>query len=179
MRGGCLFLIACTAVPLPTISAQNMVQIRRGEWVRITAPACGIQRHGAPVEVLRGDTLSIPADLNRSSNAIKCPVAAVTKVEVLRGQKSNTLKGMGYGALAGAVLGAVVLGRAAAADGWQWEEFAVIGGAFGMVPGGLIGAMFGAGTKTDCWVEVPLERVRVSFPPNRGRRIAFGVLIRF
>jgi hypothetical protein len=82
-----------------------------------------------------------------------------------------------YGALAGAVLGAVIW-HAADPDAWELVP-EVYGGALGMIPGALLDATIGALIKTDRWEEVPLERLRVSVAPQRDGRFAFGVRIAF
>ena len=42
-----------------------------------------------------------------------------------------------------------------------------------------VGAITGALIKTDHWEDVPLDRVRVSFGPQRDGRFALGASVRF
>ena len=57
--------------------------------------------------------------------------------------------------------------------------FGLIGGAGLGALGAGIGAIVGALIKTDRWEEVPLDRLRVSFVPQRGGRFALGLSVRF
>ena len=50
---------------------------------------------------------------------------------------------------------------------------AVIGGGTGLVGGIVMGAL----SKTDCWEEVPQDRLRVSFAPQRDG-FALGLSVR-
>ncbi len=108
------------------------------------------------------------------------PVASITRLEVRRGRKSNWAEGAGIGLLVGAATGAIIV--VASGD---------CGGGFGPCPtagqgavflgglGGVIGLIIGASTTTERWVEVPLDRLRVSFAPQRDGRFALGLSMRF
>ena len=136
---------------------------------------------------VRADSLVVRLDPNTWS----VPIAAVTKLEVSRGRNSF---GAGRGALIGVLVGGVagwIVGYAGYEEcvpsgglfdcaGVFSPEVAAFGGA--MVLGTLgagIGAVTGALVKTHRWVEVPLDRLRVSLAPQRDGRFAFGLSVRF
>jgi hypothetical protein len=45
--------------------------------------------------------------------------------------------------------------------------------------GAGVGALIGTAIKTERWQEVPLDRVRVSFGPQRNGRFGFGLSVSF
>ena len=59
-------------------------------------------------------------------------------------------------------------------------EGAVAGAAVGIgAVGAVVGALAGAFTKTDRWEEVPLDRLRVSFVPQRDGGFGVGLSVSF
>ena len=120
------------------------------------------------------------------------PVASITRLEVSRGRESHGGRGAAFGALIGIPLGAVV-GLATYEEcvprGGSWDfsclfdwgpEYSALGGALvGGLGGVVVGALIGATIETDRWEEVPLDRLRVSFVPQRDGRFAFGLSVRF
>ena len=161
-------------LPLTTAVAQQQpLSLEPGARVRITAPYLGIKKQAATFQALRGDTLVVMAD-----STMRCPLAAVTRLDVYRGRKSHPWRGAAVGAAVGGV-GALAVTVAACST----EEFdcsnksypaAAVG--VGILGGGLIGLGIGALTKTDRWEEVPVDQIRVSFVPRRdGFALGFSV----
>ena len=101
-----------------------------------------------------------------------------------RGQKSNWTTGAIIG---GAVLGAASLAAVIGVcdPGGNPPNCSVTGGgilavtAAGAVVGAVIGAALGSQSKSDRWEELPLDRLRVSFAPQRDRRFGLGLSVRF
>jgi len=167
--------------PLSNAIAQQQ-PLQAGQRVRVTAPTLGIRKQAATFEALRGDTLIVVAD-----SIMDCPLASVTRLDVSRGRRSNALKGLGFGAAAGAVIGAAVGAWGAHRDTptseavfcYEGTAACAAGGALAVGAfGGLVGLGVGALAKTDRWEELPLDRLRVSVVPRRdgfgvGARIAF------
>lgn len=56
---------------------------------------------------------------------------------------------------------------------------AAAGGVIFGAAGALLGALIGATMKTERWVSVPLDELRVSFGPQRDGRFGFGASVRF
>ncbi len=54
----------------------------------------------------------------------------------------------------------------------------VVGISFGAA-GALLGALIGATMKTERWVSVPLDELRMSFGPQRDGRFGLGLSVRF
>jgi hypothetical protein len=93
--------------------------------------------------------------------------------------------------LVGGVVGAFI-GSASEKDCAQQPRFndldfcsafagtATAGGAAAGALGGLVaGALIGRLVKTDRWQEVPLDRLRVSFEPQRDGRFGLGLSVKF
>ena len=103
-------------------------------------------------------------------NQVALPLAFVTKVEVSRGKKSNSLIGAGIGALVGAGTGAII----GFSDGddpplfseepfpFSAEQKAAILALMGGAIGAIIGAIIGANVESERWEEMPLEKVPMS-----------------
>ncbi|MFC1639221.1 hypothetical protein ACFL3B_00490 [Gemmatimonadota bacterium] len=164
------------AVPLVTVSmlltvgsidAQQPPAIPPGQRVRITAPECGIQRQVTTLEEYTGGALVMPTG--------SCPLDSVTRLEVSRGRKSHSLEGLGLGWLVGAGVGAAVSDCDPSSLGICEAVPIGIGATVGLV----IGTIFGSLIKSDRWEEVPLDRVRVSFAPQRDGRFAVGMRVAF
>ena len=112
-------------------------------------------------------------------------LASVTKLEASRGRRMSAdrvvegaLVGLFAGVFFGGVIGAVAEasggGGGGLAEGIGMVFGAAIGGGAGLVGGIVVGAF----SKADRWAEVPLDRLRVSFAPQRdgfalGLRVAF------
>lgn len=178
MRGLATALTVSLVIPLSTLSAQQPPQIAVGERIRFTAPSCGIRREVATVEALRGDTLIIETS--------ECPLAHVTWIEVSRMRTVNPIKVLAYpsaGLVSGFAFG--VLG------GFLLVDFLCppcssdsesIGSGTGAAIFGSLGFVSGlvAGLQPrDKWEEVPLDRLRVNFVPQRDGRFSLGLSVTF
>ncbi len=57
--------------------------------------------------------------------------------------------------------------------------YAAVGGVIGGLGGLVAGALIGSAVETDRWVDVPLDRLRVSLGPQRGGGFGLGLSVRF
>ena len=174
------FLVAVLAVaPLTRLIAQEPPPVKVGDRVRVTAPHEDIFRDIGTLARIDADTLVVGA------RAIA--VEWVTRLEVSRGQKSRVGRGAVVGGLIG---GAIGLGLAIAwvANDCEFADTSGCGSEVGIIaagaaivglPGAGIGAAIGAVQRTDRWEEVPLDRLRVSFAPQRDGRFGLGLSVRF
>ena len=125
------------------------------------------------------------------------PLTSVTRLEVHRGQKTSastvalwTAIGAGGGAVATyGVVGAFCLFKVLVTLGNQGcggfnDDFidgvtplGLVG--IGAGVGALVGALIGTTRKTDRWVPVQLDQLRVSFVPQRDGRFGLGLSVRF
>ncbi len=95
----------------------------------------------------------------------RIPLAAVSKVELSRGKRSNAGRGAVIGAAVGAVPGLLV--------GWgdspeHENQRPVVVGAIGAAAGAGIGAAIGWAAKTEKWEAVETARFRAGLVPLRG-----------
>ena len=162
MRGfNAVVTVAVLALPT-TLAAQEPPPIERGERVRVTAPDCGMRGLKTSVQALRGDTLVL--------DTTECPLASVIGLDVSRGRKSHLLTGAGIGLLVGAGAGVLIVATAGDlnnCDPFTPTQCALILGGIPAGSGLLLGSVLGLLIKTDRWEEVPLDRLRVSFTPQR------------
>ena len=77
-------------------------------------------------------------------------------------------KGAGWGALAGAFLGMVVMSQQQnQVEDLASQDAALIGVGFGALSGAVIGTIGGALTNGEKWQEVPLLPIRMNHIPRR------------
>ncbi len=195
MRHAFVLLAIFAFVPLASATAQVP-----GARVRVThLPICPADLCVGPRPVRRRtgvfvayerDTLMLSG--GPRSDQLAVPLTSITKLEVHRGQQPRghtALRAVG-GLVSGAALGAAMVGGIGLFIHFTFNpfdkdlselelekdmlEFAVVGGALGMIGGILM-----ARGLVDRWEEVPLDRLRVSFGPQRDGRFGFGASVRF
>ena len=175
MRAFAFALTASLFVPPSILSAQQPPPLEPGARVRVTAPDCGIDEQAGTLQPSRGDTLVL-------ADGTRCLRSNVARFEVSQGRKSNVGKGIGYGALVGGVVGSIVAASdQASCTSWCVTEGSVafIGAIIFAVPGAFVGGIVGAFVKTERWEEVPLDRLRVSFAPQRDGRFVLMMSVGF
>jgi len=174
----CFALFTILALASFTDATAQVLPLRPGQRVRVTAPTLGFVNQSATFQGLHGDTIVAIADSVRHY-----PLSSVTRLDVYRGRKSAWARGLLIGSITGGfagVIGGLLLGD----DPQQFylsltvEEKAGIGCAAGAVSGALVGLIVGGLIKTDKWEKVSLERLRVSVVAQRngfglGASIAF------
>ena len=180
-------LAVLTFTPLTDATAQvRQPPIERGARVRVTGHFCQTFYSncvgGSPQQYV-GTLVKWEADtLVTESNGdiFALPLDSVTTLEVSAGTKSHAGAGAGIGAVIGAVGGAVVGAASCTDDPFLSPGQCAFGGGllFGAT-GALLGVLVGAGTKTERWVSVPLDRFRVSVVPQRDGGFGLGASVRF
>ena len=130
--------------------------------VRVTTSDAAQTQLTGTIVAMDEKTLTI---INRGGKQVTIPRERVARLDVSVGRKRNALGGFLTGAAIGTVLGAA----AAACKPGQFcpsplppAAVAAVSGAFF----GGIGAAVGHSVKTDKWVKMPLERVRVGLQPG-------------
>ncbi len=188
--------------PITRIQAQRQPPpVEPGARVRVTGPeSCDPntfcfgpppprRRTGVFVAYER-DTLMFSGGPRGDPLAV--PLTSITKLEVHRGQqpRGHTALWVGEGLVAGAMAGAAIAGGIglfvhAAFNPFDQDldereltrtmlQFAVVGSVLGMISG-----FQWARKSVDRWEEVPLDRLRVSFGPQRDGRFGLGLLVGF
>ena len=170
----CLSAVLLVLPLTATVAQEAPPPLEPGTRVRVTAP--DIDKYDGTLQAMRGDTLTV--------DTLRIAVASVTRLDVYRGQKSKTGKGAligaGVGFVAGALTGLALCGERGTpceSDGSDYTAAAaVILGGGGALLGAGIGAVVGSQIKGDRWEEVPLDRLQVSFVPQRdGFTLGFSV----
>ncbi len=144
-----------------------------GARVRVTAQDLNISRSIGEVERVDPDTLVI----NLETSQMAIPMAAVQRIDISRGLKSNTLKGTLYGALAGGLAFGTVAGVLIEGDDF-WGLGVFIYAVSGLAAGAGLGALIGSGWHTEHWNQVPLP-VSLSVAPLGDGDYAVGVAFRY
>ena len=192
MRGFALVLAVSMVVPTTHLSSQQ-TPIQPGQRVRVTHDCRSryvfgrsrttCQTDDGILATLTGD--SIVLNVGDADTMVSIPLASTTKLQVPRMHRSYVLRGAIIGGLVGAAVGGGL--------GYWWGNwdrtpydvyprdygFAVTWGlAGGAVLGGL-GALIGKAASGSPWEEVPLDRLRVSFAPQRDGTFALGLSVAF
>jgi hypothetical protein len=148
------------------LQASDTTFVSEGDRVRLTASQVSRARLVGTVSAFRSDTLVILPE--GESVTFDVPWSEIVEIEVSRGTKSNLGKGLWIGALSGAVLGAGIgaaLDCAAIAD--VDEGFCVVVGlAFGVGGGAVLGLAAGALSTTERW-----QKAEFPAPPP----VQFGI----
>jgi len=191
MRHATILVAILAFVPLASATAQvQQPPVERGVRVRVTTPpppcpawytSCtrdSPRRYVGTFVAWKADTLVVET----KGHTLALLWDSVTKLEVSQGQKRNTREGVLIGLLVGGVAGAVV----AVAIYEECEPCFIdpatlpVAVAMAGVLGGVVtGAIIGSLIKTDRWQDVALDRLRVSFGPQRDGRFGFGASVRF
>ena len=164
-------LAVLVLVPHAKASSQD-APLQRGEQVRVTVAELGVTRQVAVFDSVENGGLVVTAD-----STMRLPLPLVTRLEVYAGQKSRRWVGAGIGAAVGGAVAAIIVGPGNTCNS-QADVCPETWIAVGISSGALIGGFVGGWWKADNWVEVPLDRLRVSVVPTRngfgiGARIAF------
>lgn len=168
------------ALPLGALSAQETPTVAPGTRVRVWAPQLPDEKQAGTLVDLRGDTLFLQPELQ--ADTVGIPRAAVTRLEISRGQRLHTGEGAFLGFTIGAGAGALagfLIGNGQDCDGGCGGLGALVIGGIGAGAGLIIGTVVGGNMKTDRWEEVPPYQFRVGVLPQRGGRIAFAASVRF
>ena len=166
----CFFPTVGLLIPLAGLEAQ----LQPGQRVRITAPQLGISKHSGTLVAVDGDTLTV--------DNLQVALTNLTRLDVYMGWQGHAGTGAVVGGLVVGVPSAILTAALCASLG-DVSCQAPDGAAIGLLVGGAAGALVGAGVglliKSDRWEEVPLDRLRVSFAPQRDGRFGLGLLVRF
>lgn len=161
-------------------AAQEVPPVIPGTRVRVWAPQLPDDKQAGTLVALRSDTLFLQPELQ--ADTVGIPRAAVTRLEISRGQRLHTGEGAVLGFTIGAGAGALVgflVGNGQDCDGGCGGLGALLYGGIGAGAGLIIGTVVGGNKKTDRWEEVPTERFRVGFLPQRGGQIAVTASVSF
>ncbi len=162
-----------------SLAAQDVSLPRPGDRVRVTAPDRSLQQVEGRLLRLQADTLAVqPA--TEGSPPLVVPLTSLTSLEVRRHISRRAENGAKYGALVGGGLGVVIaVPICVSKDCEQYTlvvylMFGTLGGAAGALVGAVVGAIGGR-----AWEEVALDRLRLSFQPQRDGRLALAFSVAF
>ena len=193
MRRATILIAILAFVPLASATAQ----LRPGERVRVThPPICPPYTicvgHSSGLRESVGTFLAWKADslvMESMGDTLAVPQDFVTKLEVSTGRgysKAQMRAGMIGGFFVGSAIGIAIAAVIAPREGCSGVGLKrtrgnclFYGWTLGFLGGSLVGGVIGAGIPGDLWEEVSLDRLRVSFGPQRDGRFALGLSVRF
>jgi hypothetical protein len=169
---GAMFLLPAAVWPEERPGTNLPVTV--GSRVRLVAPSLLKGRIEGLVMEMDEKSLLVSSD---DRLPVKVFREAITCLEVSTGRHRKTLKGMVIGGSIGALLG--ISFKSDNCDNAVSICSESLGGAmaFGAVGGAGWGAIIGSLIKHDTWNEVPIDRVRVSLIPTRGRGVALSLSV--
>jgi hypothetical protein len=118
-----------------------------------------------------------------SAEPLRIDVSQLQSLDVARGRRSEWRKGAVIGFVPGFLVTGLILGVVACVDVPDCSfrpGHALVGGVFGGIPTGAVGALIGLAFRTDRWVRVHERKPRVSLllaPVPQGTR--FGLSVSF
>jgi hypothetical protein len=165
-------------------AAQDAGSLGPGVRVRLSVASSRDRLQGT-VQALDQATLSVISD---DHQLVKVPRDSITRLETGWGRRGNARRGLAIGAVFGAGLGLLICAAdesdwgldphrdygSSCHGGGEWVALPLVSGA----AYGGIGALIGHFIKSDRWVEVPMERVRVSLGPS-ARGLGVAISLRF
>lgn len=170
LRCACLSLVVLLL--RPSVLPGQMPQLEVGERVRVVAPPFTDGRLVGTVLATNPQGLVLATRSTPDQvPTVEIPLEAIESLEISLGQRSNTLNGLAYGALGGAVLGAAVVAVSCLAEGCSgdgasaggWIAFGAIVGAGG---GAVLGLLVGSLVKTETWED---SQTRIELDPAAQR----------
>ena len=167
MRRRIMITLACVAAPVGGLAAQDNVSAPAGTRVRVTGSEVRARPVTGTVVGWHADTLVLL--LQEGGESLRVPAAALARLEVSRGRRSNAGRGARLGLLGGAVVGAGLGAAFADAQVVSNGTMVALAAGFGSVTGMLLGAGIGAAIHSERWEDVPLPDVAlVLAPPGAG-----------
>jgi len=155
--------------------SQEPSAIVPGSRIRITELGHSKLRSGTIVEA---NANAVLLKLDTSGESVQFPLAAVTRLEVSRGQKGHIGTGVGLGALFGAGMGALIGSTLGDSEGIPSGATAAIGAGVGAGIGMLVGAAIGSTVKSEKWEDVPQNRWQVNLWPAGPSSFTFALSVR-
>lgn len=163
MKSMMVLFVLCVGFLLEAASAQ-IKGVNEGDLIRVTAPSVSDSLITGEVRSVTQKIVRITKErLTHSWTDI--PIGDIEQLEIRR-----VVRKTGRGALIGGGVGAFTLGFVTLAsnkhcdpdDNWCIEFFTdgeafLVGAAIGLLPGVLIGAAIGSGTKDEKWKKIPVE----------------------
>ena len=145
--------------------------------VRFNAPSISKSRMVGRLVKMKQDTLVI----QQGRRFYEVPRSSISNLEISLGQHRNTDKGMLFGFVLGtAIFAATTITAEETPDSFLDEKaLAELIGAIGGVSIIFISTLFGAASKSDKWVEVPPQRLNLSFAPTSTKGLRAALTFNF
>lgn len=143
--------------------------------VRVRAPAIAKSRIFGTVQRANPDTLVLRSVTPAGADTVLAiPVAAISRLQVSTGTRSNAGKGLGIGLLAGGLAGAGIGALSCRDEGnlLGSSGCAKILGILGAGAGAILGVIIGSTSRSDVWGEVRIQPAGLS-------ALHFGVQLTF
>lgn len=167
----------------PPLAAEQATTLDPGSRVRLSWTGGRGTRLTGAVQMTDEKVLWIVTD---DQEVVRVPREQVTRLEIASGRKGHAGKGFLTGALAGALMGGLLMAGSSeplfcfgsgCGPPTTREKLAFVG--FTTLASGGIGAGIGALIRSDRWLEVPLGRVRLRAGPAGSRGMGVSASFTF
>lgn len=167
-------VVALVLSGAPAAAQAEGLGLAVGDQIRLVAPSVSPKLIEGILVAMGQETLTVAPRGN--GGAVQVGRSAIESLEVARGKKSRAAAGAVIGAVAGVLLGALASNPPSSAEGFSISPGAVIlCGAVGAATGGLIGSL----RKTDRWVPVSGDGLKLSLAPAVHGGAAIAVRVSF
>ncbi len=179
-----LILTLLPAAPV-SLLAQQAPPVAPGDRVRVTAPGIQSQRFVGTVIETGADTCLLKVEGRPAP--LPLALAAVTQLEVSRGQANKGKTGAIIGGAVGAGIGVAVIISSYEEDcsSQLLSDLCEFGNAMALlsplalgVAGAVLGNVIGKSIESERWEEVPLDRLRVGLSPVTADGVAVFASLR-
>ncbi|MFC1639224.1 hypothetical protein ACFL3B_00505 [Gemmatimonadota bacterium] len=183
MRGFTAVLVVSLFCPISNVSAQHTPPVTVGDRVRVRQCRSELFSSGWKIVCERSvgtlstlSTNAVTVRLEDSATELAVALDSVARLDMSRGRHRSAVRSVGFGALGflgGGLGGCLIAGGGG--EGYNEGIACLIGGGIGGGVGLVVGAIVGASSR-ERWEEVPLDRLRVSFAPQRdGFAVGFTI----
>ena len=162
------------------ISAQDVLAIKHGDTLRVTAHKLNIKKQVVTFIELQEDKLSL-----RGESTMMLPLVFIDRLEVVNGQRSMAIDSAIVRALEGVLVGLIFT----YIPGIEIDNILIVNDCIGCYPilmmglGAIVGFVYGAikgsSIKTNRWKRVSLGQLQFGVVPQGESMIGLGVLFRF
>ena len=168
--------IVLFGLSLGLLAQEPNIPLTKGDKIRITSSILGGKKKLIFTSIEKGSLQG------HTDKAYNIPLGSIHQIEILRGTKRATGKGMLYGALGGATTGAIVgasINCRNLYDGNVSEQRCVgLFGGLGAVGGLVIGAVVGSAALMDRWVRISNQELNTLIVPQNHSGFGMSIILK-
>ena len=160
-----------------SMTAQKTI-LKQNDKIRITSDEYGLKKQELTFSSYQENRLLFQGD-----KIYEIPLDKIDRLEVLKGKKRSSSKGVLIGMAAGAGIGAIAGAGVNCDNLYDGDvgQMTCVGlfGGIGAGSGLLFGAIIGSISKTDRWVEIPRSDLNMEIAPQTQSGLGLSLLFTF